>query len=400
MQQNTAQSDVAHSGGDVLLKQNQREERILVVGAGLAGAVYARTLAEAGYRVHVIDQRDHIGGNVYDRVDENGVRVHVYGPHLFHTKIHRTASWFRRFGNFAPYTHKVRAQLADGRKVPLPINLETLNTIFGVALKGATEAQDLLASIAKRIDNPANAAEYLNSRIGEKLTDLFFRPYTKKMWSFDLEEMSATVVKRIPLHLDMSDTYFGTDELQMLPENGYTRVFENIFDHENISMQLKTKFRKEDQRNFAHCFNAMPIDEYYDFCFGELPYRSIIFHHRTEATSDSPGWSVTNFTNDGPFTRETTWHALPNHLCEDTGRVTITKEEPCDYRANNLERYYPVKTSDDRYGKVYQRYKERSDADAGSITFIGRCGTYQYLDMDQVINQSLTRVESWIARMA
>ncbi|CAO4153236.1 UDP-galactopyranose mutase [Methylorubrum extorquens] len=379
-----------------MAQRNLQDGRILVVGAGLAGAVYARTLAEAGYRVHVIDQRDHIGGNVFDRVDENGVRIHVYGPHLFHTKIQRTATWFRRFGTFVPYTHKVRARLADGSNVPLPINLETLNTVFGVVLSDGAEAKAFLAGIARQIDNPANAAEYLSSRIGEKLTDLFFRPYTKKMWSFDLEDMSAAVVKRIPLHYDRSDTYFNTDELQMLPKEGYTKVFENIFDHDNITVQLKTKFRREQLHNFVHCFNAMPIDEYYDFRFGELPYRSIRFHHRTESFSVTPDWSVTNFTDDGPFTRETTWHALPNHLCENTGRITITTEEPCDYRDNHLERYYPVKTSDDRYGKVYQNYKELSEADAASITFIGRCGTYQYLDMDQVINQSLTRVEAWI----
>ncbi|CAO4136700.1 UDP-galactopyranose mutase [Methylorubrum extorquens] len=381
-----------------MAQRNLQDGRILVVGAGLAGAVYARTLAEAGYRVHVIDQRDHIGGNVYDRVDENGVRVHVYGPHLFHTKIQRTATWFRRFGTFVPYTHKVRARLADGSNVPLPINLETINTVFGVALSDGTEAKTFLASIALRIDDPTNAAEYLKSRIGENLTDLFFRPYTKKMWSFDLEDMSATVVKRIPLHYDRSDTYFDTNEMQMLPEDGYTKVFENIFDHPGITVQLKTKFRKEQLREFTHCFNAMPIDEYYEFCFGELPYRSIRFHHRTEALNGVPAWSVTNFTDDGLFTRETTWHALPNHLCKNTGRITITKEEPCDYRDNHLERYYPVKTSDGRYGKIYQKYKDLSDTDASSITFIGRCGTYQYLDMDQVINQSLTRVEAWIEK--
>ena len=375
-------------------------KKILVVGAGLAGAVYARTLAEAGYFVQVIDQRSHIGGNVFDRVDENGVRVHVYGPHLFHTKILRTANWFKRFGSFITYTHKVRARLLDGRDVPLPINLETLNTVFNVNLKDSADAKAFLHNIASSIDNPANAAEYLNSRIGEELTDLFFRPYTKKMWSFDLEDMSASVVKRIPIHYDLSNTYFDTDELQMLPEAGYTQVFEKIFNHENIEVRLSTKFHKSQHGDFFYCFNSMPIDEYYDFCFGELPYRSIKFHHRTEVFQGIPDWSVTNFTDEGPFTRETAWHALPNHLCKKTRRITITREEPCDYRENNFERYYPVKTNDDRYGDIYQKYKKLSEADSGSLTFIGRCGTYQYLNMDQVINQSLTRVEEWIDRNA
>lgn len=373
-------------------------ERILVVGAGLAGAVYARTLAEAGYCVHVIDQRNHIGGNVYDRVDENGVRFHVYGPHIFHTKIERAAAWFRRFGDFVTYFHKVRARLADGSNVPIPINIETINTVFNVDISSADQAKKFLASIASQTSNPANAAEYLNSRIGKRLTDLFFRPYTKKMWSFELEDMSATVVKRIPIHYDRSETYFETDEIQMLPVGGYTKIFENIFNHPNITVSINKKFSKNQMNDFYYCFNSMPIDEYYDFCFGELPYRSIRFHHRSEPFNGTPGWSVTNFTDDGLFTRETTWHALPNHLCKDTGRITITKEEPCDYRNNYFERYYPVKTSDNRFSKLYQKYRDLSEVDSSTIAFIGRCGTYQYLDMDQVINQSLSRVESWISK--
>ena len=372
------------------------KKRILVVGAGLAGAVCARSLAENGYIVHVIDQRNHIGGNVYDYIDANGVRIHAYGPHLFHTKIERSAAWFRRFGNFVPYTHKVRARLADGRNVPLPINLETINTIFDVSLKSATQVKDFLSSVSLKLENPKNAAEYLNSRIGTTLTDLFFRPYTKKMWSFDLEDMAAAVVKRIPLHLDLSDTYFDTNEIQMLPDSGYAEVFDNIFNHPHISVSLNTKFNKAMLHDYVYCFNSMPIDEYYSFRFGELPYRSIVFHHETRIYEKPQNWSVTNFTDSSCFTRETAWHALPNHMCEDTGRITLTTEEPRDYKDNNLERYYPVKTSDDRYGEVYQKYKEVSEGEVSSISFIGRCGTYQYLDMDQVINQSLTRMEIWI----
>lgn len=370
---------------------------ILVVGAGLSGAVYARSLADAGYRVTVIDRRPHLAGNLYDRTDANGVRVHVYGPHLFHTKIARAAAWFRRFGTFVPYLHKVRARLPDGRAVPLPINIETLNTVFDAAIASREEAEAFLARLACPIERPANAAEHLQSRIGQRLTDLFFRPYTKTMWGLDLEDMAAAVVKRIPLHLDRNEGYFGLDEEQMLPRDGYTAIFETIFDHTAIDVQLDTTFRPEMLDRFDHCFAAMPIDEFYGFSLGELPYRSIKFHHRTEAPTRQGNWSVTNFTDSGRYTRETAWHMLPCHVAEETGRVTITREEPCDYRDNGFERYYPVKTSDDRHGRLYRRYCTLAEGDAARISFIGRCGTYQYLDMDQVISQSLGRAEAWIA---
>lgn len=373
---------------------------ILVVGAGLAGAVYARCLAEAGYSVTVIDRRAHAGGNLHDAVDANGVRVHLYGPHLFHTKMAHTAAWFRRFGRFVPYEHKVRARLADGQAVPLPINIETLNTVLGVSLASRAEAEACLRAVAEPIESPANAAEYLASRIGTRLTDLFFRPYTKKMWSLDLEDMAAAVVRRIPLHLDHNETYFDPSETQMLPEHGYSAVFDAIYDHPGIALRLETAFEHGMLDRFAYCFNAMPIDEFYGYRFGELPYRSIRFHHRTEATPAPQGWSVTNFTDTGPYTRETAWHLLPCHRPLDTGRVTITREEPCDYRDNGFERYYPVKTSDDRYGAIYRQYQALAESKADRIQFIGRCGTYQYLDMDQVINQSLTRVRAWIAERA
>lgn len=369
---------------------------VLVVGAGFAGACYARTLAESGYLVTVIDKRAHIGGNAYDFVDENGVRRHRYGPHLFHTSNPRVVDWLESFGDWVPYQHRVRARLADGAFVPLPINIQTINTIFDKRLKTPEETEAFLASIALPCATPKNAAEYLGSRIGQELTDLFFRPYTRKMWAVELEEMSAAVVKRIPIRFDSEDRYFPDDRFQMLPKNGYTSIFESIFDHPCIMLHLSTAFAGHMEREFDHVFNSMPIDEYFDFAFGELPYRSIRFHHRSDATAVDYGWATTNYTDRGSLTRGTYWHLLPEHLHRDGGTYTYTEEEPCDYLDNDLERYYPVKTADGRYEKVYARYKERADAEA-SVTFIGRCGTYQYLDMHQVINQSLAGARSWVA---
>jgi UDP-galactopyranose mutase len=370
---------------------------VLIVGAGFAGAVHARKLAEAGYVVHVIDQRPHIAGNAYDYTDANGIRVHAYGPHLFHTKNRAVADWIRQFGVFVPYTHKVRARLASGQAVPLPINLDTVNAVFGTRYQSAEAVQAHLRSVSLPIANPANAAEHLYANIGRELTDLFFRPYTKKMWAMDLEEMSAAVVKRIPLRTDRKDTYFADEDIQMMPRDGYTKIFETIFDHPGITVSLNTNFEKVMQAGYAFCFNAMPIDEYFEFSLGELPYRSLRFHHRTEAGLPIQDWSITNFTDAGPITRETAWHIMPHHVTENTGRHTLTREEPCDYRDNNMERYYPVKTADGRYNQLYDQYRRLAGAEGRNIAFIGRCGTYQYLDMDQVINQSLMHVEKWLA---
>ena len=372
-----------------------RTNRILVVGAGFAGAVYARTLAEAGFHVDVIDQRDHIAGNAYDAVDANGIRVHRYGPHLFHTSNERVVAWLRRFGTWVPYTHRVRAVLEDGRFVPLPVNLDTINAVFGTTLVNETDTAAFLARIAEPIKNPRNAADYLNARIGRQLTDLFFRPYTKKMWTLDLEDMDEAVVRRIPLRFDTEDRYFPNDRFQMMPRDGYTALFDSILDHSRITVAVRTSYERGMEREYVHCFNSMPIDVFFDQTLGELPYRSIRFHHRSEAVAAERGWSVTNFVDGGPYTRETWWHLLPGHIQTETGLHTLTQEEPCDYKDNGFERYYPVKTADGRYQAIYAGYKELADKLPG-MNFIGRCGTYQYLDMDQVINQSLTGAEKWL----
>ncbi|OHV16776.1 UDP-galactopyranose mutase [Methylorubrum extorquens] len=382
------------------------ERGILVVGAGLAGAVHARQLADAGIRVRVIDRRSHIAGNAFDEVGSHGVRVHKYGPHLFHTANRKVLDYIQRFAEWVPYTHRVKAVLPSGVLVPLPINLDTINIVFGTKLANEEEARRHLTSIAAPIVRPANAAEYLASQIGLQLRDLFFRPYTKKMWSLDLEEMNADVVKRLPLRFDRNDSYFADTDTQVMPRDGYASFVASMLGHPLIEVSLNTSFDHAMLNDFDHCFASLAIDEFYGFCDGELPYRSIRFHHRTEQLpSDSGLWkeqadatfSVINFTDNGPFTRETSWARLPHHIHERTGYTTITKEEPCDYRDNDYERYYPVKTADGVNEEIYTRYKRRSEADSNRITFIGRCGTYRYLDMDQVINQSLMGVQRWLA---
>jgi UDP-galactopyranose mutase len=371
-------------------------KRVLVVGCGFAGASVARQLAEAGWNVDVIDQRGHVAGNAFDEVDRNGVRVHRYGPHLFHTGNKHVVDWLLRFGEFVPYEHRVQALLPDGRCVPLPVNRLTINQVFNLSLKNSDEVRGFLRSQARDLPVSANAGEFLSANIGETLTNLFFRPYTRKMWGLELEQMDASVVKRIPLRFDDEIRYFPDDLYQMMPRHGYTRVFENILDHGAIRVTLNQAFDKKMLSDCAHCFNSMPIDQYFGYELGMLPYRSIRFHDRTVPFDEWMGDAPTiNFTDDSAFTRETDWTRLPFHVMHRGTAKTVTREEPCDYLENNEERYYPVKTSDGRYQAVYEQYKRLAD-EAPNVTFIGRCGTYQYLDMHQVINQSLAHIQSWI----
>ena len=370
---------------------------ILVVGAGFAGAVYARTLADNGHAVRVIDRRSHIAGNAYDEVTAEGVRLHRYGPHLFHTSNRRVVDWLSRFTVLDDYQHKVEALLDDGRCVPLPINRATINAVFGVMLRDEPSVRAFLAAQAEPRADIRNAADHLVANIGSTLTDLFFRPYTRKMWRMELEDLDAAVVKRIPIRTDDEDRYFPDDLYQAMPRDGYTAAFGRILDHPAISVELGTAFDHGMLDRHAHCFNSMPIDEFFGFDEGALPYRSIRFHHQAKPDAYARGSTpVVNFTDARPFTRETDWSRLPGHRVRETGRKTITLEEPCDYLDNDLERYYPVKTSDGRHDATYRLYRKRAERLDG-VSFIGRCGTYQYLDMHQVINQSLAGAEAWLA---
>jgi UDP-galactopyranose mutase len=375
-------------------------KRILVVGAGFAGATHARVLAEAGFEVDVIDRRPHLAGNAYDEADATGVRVLRYGPHLFHTSNARVVAWLQRFAAFVRYEHRVQAELPDGRSVPLPINRSTVNAVFGLRLADAAGMRDFLARQGaphRRAGPPPHAAAFLQARIGTVLTDLFFRPYTRKMWGLELEELDASVVQRIPLRLDEEDRYFPAERFQVLPRAGYTRLFENLLDHPRIAVALNTGFAHAMLAGTAHCFNSMPIDEFFGARFGPLPYRSIRFHHlRRAAAAPAAPAATLNFTDAGPFTRETDWSLLPGHRVSPGPWRTVTREEPCDYLANRQERYYPVKTADGASEAAYRRYQALAAAHPG-LSFIGRCGTYRYLDMHQVINQSLAQATAWIA---
>lgn len=331
--------------------------KILVVGAGFSGAVVARELAEAGHIVDVIDKREHIGGNAFDYVNEHGIRVHKYGPHLFHTNNKDVVDWLSKFTEWIPYKHKVKALLKDGRYVTLPVNKET---------------KDIVGE--------------------ENVVDIFIRPYTKKMWGMTIEELDPSILLRVPVRDDMNELYFPNDEYQMMPKHGYTNIFHNIFNHDNIKVETGVEFRKEMEENYDFIFNSMPIDQYFNYVYGHLPYRSIKFHHVDIPAPKVLPTATVNFTHDGPYTRMTEWKNLPNHG-ENDQYTTLTYEEPCDYQDNEMERYYPVKDKDGNNRNRYNLYKSLIPK---NMEFIGRCGLYVYVDMHMAIASSLAAVKRYL----
>lgn len=327
------------------------KKKILVVGAGLSGATIARELADLGsYKIHVIDRRDHVAGNAYDYENEHGIRVHQYGPHLFHTNNERVFHWLSRFTEWTPYKHKVKAQLEDGQYVTLPVNRET-KEIVGE----------------------------------ENVLDTFFRPYTKKMWGVELDELNPDIINRVPIRDDDNEFYFPDDEFQATPVEGYTKLVKNMLTHHNITVELEKDFSVDMEKEYDHVFNSMPIDQYFGFKHGKLPYRSIKFKTVTLPIPQALPTAVVNFTHDGPNTRVTEWKNIPCHG-NNKYSTTLTFEEPCDYADNNYERYYPVKDRDGKNRELYEKYKNEQPK---HVTFIGRCGMYAYLDMHQAVNSAL-----------
>tara|TARA_B110000858_G_scaffold51093_1_gene59169 strand:+ start:4431 stop:5435 length:1005 start_codon:yes stop_codon:yes gene_type:complete len=332
--------------------------KILVVGAGFAGAVIARECAEAGHVITVIDQRDHIAGNAYDYIDENGIRIHKYGPHLFHTNNKAVIDWMSKFTEWTEYQHKVKAQLDDGRYVTLPVNKET-KEIVGE----------------------------------ENVLDIFFRPYTYKMWGKTLDELNPAIINRVPIRDDDNELYFPNDEYQQMPKEGYTKMFEKIYDHENIEVQLETSFDYWMEGDYDYVFNSMPIDQYFGNRHGELPYRSIKFHNVTLNQTRVLPTGTVNFTHDGPFTRVTEWKNIANHGTNDY-KTVLTYEEPCDYKDNNMERYYPVQDVEGTNRDTYKKYKDM--VDESKMQFIGRCGQYVYIDMHMAVSGALATARKFL----
>jgi len=366
--------------------------KILVVGCGFAGACLARKLAEAGHEITAIDKRAHLGGNAFDEINAYGERIHKYGPHLFHGEAGSIAvRWLSQFTDWTKYEHRVLAQLSNGRFTPLPVNRKTIEDIFDVSFCSTDEVKSFLENKQKKISEIKTADDVFLSSTGQELADIFFRPYTLKMWNLEASKIEASVGQRLPVRLTYDDRYF-TDSFQHLPANGYTRMFEEIFKHRNIGIELERAFTHDMLVHFDHAFLAMPIDKFFEFRLGKLPYRSIAFENRTTKVSQ-PAPTV-NFTDRSIYTRSTQWDLLPNSERSSSGWSTTTLEIPCDPEDNNDEYFYPVVNSKSR--SLYQQYASLASK-MTRITFCGRAGLFRYIDMVPAVNIHLKMADDFIS---
>jgi len=351
---------------------------VLVVGAGFAGSVVAERLAStAGARVLVVDQRSHIGGNAYDHLDDAGVLVHRYGPHIFHTNAHEVARYLSRFTAWRPYEHRVRASV-EGRLLPIPINLDTINAVYGLSLS-EDDVEDFLATVAEPRAHVRTSEDVVVNRVGRRLYELFFQGYTRKQWGLDPSELDASVTARVPMRTNRDDRYF-TDRFQAMPRDGYTAMFQRMLAHPNITVALDTDYRSVRRLvGYDELVYSGPIDAFFDMRYGELPYRSIEFRFETHATEVFQPFPVINHPNDEAFTRVTEFKYLTGQRHD---RTTVVYEYP---RADGAP-YYPIPRPDN--ADRYARYKALADRTPG-VHMVGRLGTYKYYNMDQVVAQAL-----------
>jgi UDP-galactopyranose mutase len=356
---------------------------VLVVGAGFAGSVVAERLA-AGYgqRVLVIDRRPHVAGNAYDYFDDHGVLCHRYGPHIFHTQSAKVFEYLSRFTTWRPYEHRVLANV-EGKLLPIPINRDTINALYGLSLRTDAEVEEFYRERAESIAFIANSEQAVVAKVGRDLYEKFFRGYTRKQWGFDASELGASVTSRIPVRTDADDRYFG-DRYQAMPAAGYTALFERLLDHRRIDVSLGCDFADaREEVRYRHLVYTGPIDAYFDHRHGPLPYRSIRFEHRTVRTPDGglaqPAATINFPGEDVPYTRSTEYRHL-------TGQRHRWSTLALDHPTSEGDPYYPIPRPENR--EIYKRY-EALAAEDPSVTFVGRLARYQYLNMDQVVGQAL-----------
>jgi UDP-galactopyranose mutase len=363
-------------------RASKRRYDYLIVGAGFAGSVLAERLAsQHGARILLVDRRPHIGGNAYDEPNEAGILYHKYGPHIFHTNSEQVVDYLSQFTSWRPYEHRVRAY-ARGQLVPIPINRTTLNLLFDANLETDEEAAAYLAARAEPVNEITTSEDVVINAVGRELYELFFRGYTRKQWGLDPSELDKQVTSRIPTRTNTDDRYFG-DSFQAMPLEGYTKMFERMLDHPLIEKRLGTDFAelKDKAHELAdHIIYTGPIDEYFDFRFGKLPYRSLKFDHQTLKQEQFQPVAVVNFpSEDVPFTRISEY----KHLTGQQSPVTTVTYE---YPSAEGDPYYPIPRPENQ--ELFKRYEALADA-TDDVTFVGRLATYRYYNMDQIVGQAL-----------
>jgi len=350
----------------------------LIVGAGFAGSVLAERLAaQSGKKVLIVDKRPHVGGNAYDYYDAAGVLVHRYGPHVFHTNSAAIVAYLSRFTAWRPYQHRVLASV-DGQLLPLPINLDTINRLYGLELNSC-QAEAFFAARAEPVEQVRTSEDMIVKQIGRELYQKFFRGYTRKQWGLDPSQLDASVTARIPVRTNRDDRYF-TDTYQLMPLHGYTRMFQRMLEHPNIKLLLNTDYREiAGTIPYRELIYTGPVDAFFDERYGKLPYRSLEFRHETLDQEHYQATGTVNYPNDYPYTRITEFKHLTG---QQHARTSIVYEYP---RAGG-DPYYPVPRPESAV--LYKKYQALAEA-TPHVHFVGRLATYKYYNMDQVVAQAL-----------
>jgi UDP-galactopyranose mutase len=351
----------------------------LIVGAGFAGSVVAERLAsQANKKVLIIDKRDHIGGNAYDYYNKDGILIHKYGPHIFHTNSKEVFEYLGQFTPWRPYEHKVLASV-DGQLVPIPINLNTINKLFNLNLS-SSEVEEFFEARAEKINRVQTSEDVVVTKVGRELYEKFFRGYTRKMWDLDPSELDASVTARVPTRTNRDDRYF-TDTYQAMPLYGYTYMFQQMLSHPNIKIMLNTDYKEIiDVIPYHNLIFTGPIDEFFDYCYGKLPYRSLEFKFETIDQEVFQPTGTVNYPNEQLYTRITDFKYLTG---QKHSKTAIVYEFP---RAEG-DPYYPVPRTEN--AELYKRYQQLA-ASLTNTYFVGRLATYKYYNMDQVVAQALT----------
>jgi len=354
----------------------------LIVGAGFAGSVLAERLAcQASKKVLLVEKRNHIGGNAYDCYDDSGVLIHKYGPHIFHTNSADVFDYLSRFTAWRRYEHRVLASV-DGQLVPIPINLDTINRLYGTSYTSFT-LEEFFRSVAEPRETIRTSEDVVVSRVGRELYEKFFRNYTRKQWGLDPSELDATVTARVPVRTNRDDRYF-TDRFQAMPLHGFARMFERMLDHPNIKIMLNTDYREvRDFIPYRSMVYTGPIDEFFDNCYGKLPYRSLDFAFETLPESLHQPVAVVNYPNDHAYTRVTEFKYLTG---QEHARTTLVYEYP---KADG-DPYYPVLNP--ATAEQYKAYKALAD-ETCNVHFVGRLATYKSYNIDQVVAQALAEFD-------
>jgi len=351
---------------------------VLIVGAGFAGCVVARELANSGRKVHIVEKRPHIAGNAHDSVDTHGHLIHDYGPHIFHTNSEMVVRWLSQFTNWRFYEHRVLAKV-DDQYLPIPINRQTLNKLYGLDLDEAGAA-DYLAKVRVPRETNKTSEDVVLSSVGQDLCNKFFRGYRKKQWGLDLSELSAGVAARIPTRTNDDDRYF-TDTYQLMPDKGYTAMFQSMLDHPFIEISLSYDFALERPNlEWKTLIYTGPIDQFYNYQFGKLPYRSIQFKHSHQDIDQLQSVGTVNYPNDHAYTRITEFKHLTGSKAKGTSYVH-------EFPSSEGAPYYPIPRQENE--ALYKQYSALAEKET-SVYFVGRLAQYRYYNMDQVVAAALT----------